>query len=114
MERQLGVQTNAMSRLLGPSVIEDQALIGRDMYLDDGASIGVLFHAKNVFLLRSSLNSDRTKLAESDESLTLKKVDLQHGPATLLRSSDNRVRSFLVEAGPCILVTNSETIADRF
>ncbi|ELP31237.1 hypothetical protein [Rhodopirellula baltica] len=114
LERQLGVQTNAMSRLLGPSVIEDQALIGRDMYLDDGASIGVLFHAKNVFLLRSSLNSDRTKLADSDESLTLKKVDLQHGPATLLRSSDNHVRSFLVEAGPCILVTNSETIADRF
>ncbi|WDQ17319.1 hypothetical protein [Rhodopirellula sp. P2] len=114
LERQLGVQTNAMSRLLGPSVIEDQALIGRDLYLDDGASIGVLFHAKNVFLLRSSLNSDRTKLADNNDALTLKKVDLQHGSATLLRSSDNRVRSFLVEAGPCILVTNSETIADRF
>ncbi|MFG0264360.1 MAG: hypothetical protein ACF8AM_04300 [Rhodopirellula sp. JB055] len=114
LERQLGVQTNAMSRLLGPSVIEDQALIGRDLYLDDGASIGVLFHAKNVFLLRSSLNNDRTKLADSDDALTLKKVELEHGSATLLRRSDNQVRSFMVEAGPCILVTNSETIADRF
>ncbi|MCC9656119.1 hypothetical protein [Rhodopirellula halodulae] len=114
LEEQLGVQTNAMSRLLGPSVIEDQALIGRDMYLDDGASIGVLFHSKNLFLLRSSLNNDRSKLANSDDSLTLKTIDLPHGTATVMRSSDNRVRSFMVEADPCILVTNSQTVADRF
>ncbi|MFK8111072.1 MAG: hypothetical protein AB8B91_02660 [Rubripirellula sp.] len=114
LQSQLGIKTSALSRILGPTIITDQALIGRDLYLDDGAAMGVLFQATNAFLLRTSLNNDRQNLASNSPDITLEQVRLEHGPASLMRSSDNRVRSFMVEHNEFILVTNSESIADRF
>lgn len=114
LETQLGIQTTAMARLLGPTIITDQALIGRDLFLDDGAAMGIVMQATNAFLLRSSMNNDRTKLAASSESITLSDVELPHGKASLLRATDNAVRSFMVESDGFFCVTNSESIADRF
>ncbi|WP_149752880.1 hypothetical protein [Rubripirellula obstinata] len=114
LERQLNVKANAMSRMLGPSVIEDQAIIGRDLFLADGASMGVLFKSKNAFLLRTSFNNDRSSLASSDDSVTLEEIKIGDRKASLLSSADNRVRSFLVEDDGFFLVTNSRTIATRF
>ncbi len=112
--RQLGIQMTAMGRVLGPTIIVDQALIGRDLFLQDGAAMGVVFESNNAFLLRTSLNNDRQTLASSSDAITLKTVDLEHGQASLLRSTDNAVRSFLVEHDGFLCVTNSRFIADRF
>ena len=114
IEDQLSVQTNELSRMLGGAVIEDQALFGRDLFLADGSSIGVIFHARNLFLLRTSLNQERAGRAAADPAVRLTDVEIAGRPATLLRSADNRVRSFLVEDGPYICVTNSRTLAERF
>ena len=114
VEKQLNLKATAMSRMMGPSVIEDQALIGRDLFLGDGASMGVLFKSKNAFLLRTSMNSDRAAMAKADKSVTLEAIQIGDRKATLLSSADNRVRSFLVEDDGYFLVTNSRTIATRF
>jgi hypothetical protein len=114
VERQLNVKATAMSRMLGPSVIEDQAIIGRDLFVADGASIGVLFKAKNAFLLRTSLDNDRSTLAAADDSVTLEAIQIAGKKASFLSSADNRVRSYLVEDDGYFLVTNSLTIASRF
>ncbi len=114
IESQLNVESTDMSRLLGPSVIEDQAIIGRDLFLADGASIGVLFKATNAFLLRTSLNGDRTKLARDDPSVSLKEVKIADRTVTFLSSTDNRIRSYLIEDDGFFLVTNSKTMARRF
>ena len=114
MEEQLHMSTSGLSRILGPSIIEDQAIIGRDLFMADGASIGVVLKAKNNFLLRTSMTNDRSKLAGSDVSITLKDIKIAGRPATSLISADNRVRSFLVEDGEYFLVTNSRTLAKRF
>ena len=114
MERQLNMKTTELSRMLGATVIEDQAIIGRDLFLTDGASFGVILKAKNNFLLRTSLNSDRSKKAQSSETISLKDVKISNRPASLLSSPDNRVRSYMVEDGEYFLITNSKTIAARF
>lgn len=114
IETQLNVKTTAMSRLLGPQVIADQAIIGRDIFTADGASIGVLFQANNRLLLRTSFHNERTVAARQDETLTLQPVEIGGHPGTLLSSADNRVRSFLVEDGDFILITNSRALAERF
>jgi hypothetical protein len=113
-ERQLNLKINQLTRMLGPSVIEDQAVIGRDMFLDDGASMGVIMKAANAFLLRSSLNNDRSNRANSDGSVTLKTVSISGRDVSLLSSLDNQVRSFMAEDNGYVLVTNSETIVRRF
>ncbi len=114
IESQLNVKMTVLSRMLGPTVIDDQALIGRDVFTGDGASIGVLFKAKNAFLLRTSLTGERSKLAQADDSVTLERVTIGDHQASFLGSSDNRVRSFMAEDGDYFLITNSRTLVERF
>lgn len=114
LTRQLGLQSTVMGRVLGPTIISDQAIIGRDLFLQDGAAMGVVFQPTNAYLLRSSLNNDRKTLAKQSDAVTLEDVTLANGRGTLLRSSDNAVRSYMVEQKGFICVTNSSAIADRF
>ena len=114
VEKQLNLQTTNLSRMLGPTVIDDQAIIGRDLFLADGATIGILFKAKNAFLLRTSLNGDRSSLASDDDTVTLKDIKIDGRVVSLLSSGDNQVRSFLAEDGEYILVANSRTLVERF
>ncbi|MEL6110255.1 MAG: hypothetical protein AAFU85_29965, partial [Planctomycetota bacterium] len=113
-EQQLAVQMNQLSRMLGPTIIEDQALIGSDLFTADGATMGVLMKATNSFLLRSSLNNERKNKARSDEAVTLKDVTIAGKKVSFLSSADNRVRSFLAEDNGYFLISNSETLTRRF
>ncbi len=114
LTEQLGIKMTVMGRMLGPTIITDQAIIGRDMFLQDGAAMGVVFQPTNAFLLRSSLNNDRHAIASSSDQITLKDVTLKNGVGTFLRSTDNAIRSYMVERNDFICVTNSEAIAERF
>lgn len=114
VENQLSLKTTNLSRILGSSVIGDQALVGRDLFLSDGASMGVLFRAKNAFLLRTSLTQERAATASADDSIRLSDVEIDGRKVTLLKSSDNRVRSFLAVDGDYLFVTNSRTLVERF
>ncbi len=114
IESQLHLHMNELSRLLGPTVIEDQAIIGRDLFLNEGATLGVLFHVKNAFLFRSSLQNDRNNRANSDEAIQLEETTIAGKTVSFLHSADNRVRSYMVEDGNYIFVTNSETLVKRF
>ncbi len=114
IQSQLNLKMTDLSRVLGQSVIADQAVIGRDLFVNDGASLGVLLQAKNTFLLRSSLTNDRSKLARTDPEVSLKEVDIEGRTISLLSTADNRVRSYMVEDGDFFLVTNSKTLVKRF
>ena len=114
VERQLNLKTTQLSRMLGPTVIEDQALVGRDLFLGDGATMGVMFKAKNTFLLRNSLAGDRKTRAADDPAVSLREVEIAGETVSFLGSSDNRVRSFMAEDDDYILITNSETLVRRF
>ena len=83
-ERQLGLHTSQLSRLLGPTMIDSVAVTGADPYLRTGADIAVLFQAKNVSALarRSMLKSPTpppTKLTRNPPTAKL--------PASLTRAS---------------------------
>ncbi|MEO1616801.1 MAG: hypothetical protein AAFV88_13165 [Planctomycetota bacterium] len=113
-EQQLSLQINQLTRMLGPTVIEDQAVIGRDLLTADGASMGVLMKSTNAFLLRASLGKDRSARASADDSVTLKTVKVAGRDVSFLSSADNRVRSFLAEDDGYFFITNSKTLVKRF
>ncbi len=114
IEQQLNLKTTELSRMIGPSVIEDQAIIGRDLFMNDGASLGVMFKAKNAFLLKTSFANDRVALTRSDDEVSLKDVKVGDRTVSLLSTADNRVRSFMVQDGDYFLVTNSRSLVERF
>ena len=51
MEKQLVLKQTVLSRMLGDTVIADVAIIGTDMFFREGASYGILFHARNNLAL---------------------------------------------------------------
>lgn len=113
-QNQIATQINQLSRMLGASVVEDQAVIGRDLFTNDGASMGVILKASNAFLLRSSLNNDRSTRASSDDKITLKQIDVDGHQVSFLSKTDNSIRSFLAEDNGYFLITNSKTLVKRF
>ncbi len=115
-ERQLVLEETALSELFGGTVIADVALIGRDLYSQDGAAIGMLFHAKNSPVLAADFRQKRSAAlaANADRGATLETVDLDGNKVSFLSTPDNYLRSYYAVSGDFHLVTTSREIARRF
>ena len=114
LETQLGLAFNEMTRLLGPTIIEDQALVGTDLFLGEGASMGVIIKAKNSFLLRTTINAERSRKAGGDANINLANAEIGGRTVTLLSSVDHRTRCFMAEDDGYFFFSNSETLVRRF
>lgn len=116
IERMLNAKTTLVGKLFGDSIISDMAIIGQDLYLQEGPTMGVLFEAKNLPLLKSSLQSDRTAALKqyADQGAKIESVRIAGEEVSLLSTADNRLRSFMVEQDKYLLLTTSQKMAERF
>jgi hypothetical protein len=116
MQQQLALKQSELAEVMGPQIISDLALIGRDLYLREGAAIGMLFEAKNTDVLQASLTADRqTALQEwGQQGATLESVEIAGREVSLLSTPDNRVRSYHAVDGNYHLVTTSRAIVESF
>lgn len=113
---QLGLQQNELAKVLGPNVIADVALIGQDMYLVDGAAIGILFEARATELLEDDILKQRRRAVEREKGHGAKeeKIQIRGREVSFASSPDNRLRSFYYRDGKYHLVTTSRTMMERF
>ena len=113
---QLAIQSTEFDRLFGGNLISDVAVIGNDMFFEDGSAVGVLLRAKNSKSLKSNLSGKRKKFARdhADLGCALDDVDIDGTAVQFLRTPDNRYRSFYVVKGDNHLVTSSLSLARRF
>ena len=114
MEETLALEQSAMARLLGPTVIEDVAIIGTDIYFQDGGSFGLLFHAKNSLLLGADFMRQRAARMKANKEVTEKKVKIAGQDVSFLSTPDGRVRSFYAADGMFHFVTRSRRLMERF
>ncbi|MBI2478290.1 MAG: hypothetical protein HYV60_06500, partial [Planctomycetia bacterium] len=96
--------------------IADVALIGRDLYEQDGAAIGMLFHAKNSEALAIDFQKKRSDALDANKgrSATLETVDVDGNKVSFLSTPDNYLRSYYATSGDFHLVTTSREVARRF
>ncbi|MEO8497174.1 MAG: hypothetical protein ABI614_19040, partial [Planctomycetota bacterium] len=115
-QRQLVLEETALSELFGGTVIADVALIGRDLYSQDGAAIGMLFQAKNSEVLAADFRQKRSDALAANErrGATLETVDLDGNKVSFLSTPDNYLRSYYAASGDFHLVTTSREMARRF
>jgi len=113
-ERRLALKENDLSRALGPAVISDVAFVGLDLYLQEGPAIGVLFEARNNFLLGQSITQQRQEAQKATEGAKLEQVEIGGRQVSFLSTPDQSVRSFYVVDGDYHLVTTSKHLAERF
>jgi hypothetical protein len=113
METQLVLKQTVLSRLLGDTVIADVAIIGSDMFFREGASYGILFHARSSVALSTSLLQQRQERIKAggvkEETVTIDKRAVSY-----LTSPDGTVRSYYVSDGDFHFVTTSKTLVSRF
>lgn len=116
VERLLNTKMTTISKLFGDAVISDMAIVGYDLYIQDGPTMGVLFEAKNFGLLKSSFEQERLATLEKiePEGGKLRDEPIDGTTVSFLSSPDQSVRSFMVIAEPYLFVTSSRELARRF
>ena len=115
MQRQLGLRESALAKILGDKVIADIGLIGQDLYLNEGAAIGVLFQARNA-LLGIDLKKQRAAALQREQDLAAAETTLTIGgnEVSLVSTPGNELRSFYAVDGAYHLVTTSRRMVERF
>ncbi len=112
---QLVLESSQIDDWFGGNLIEDVAVIGTDLYVEEGPSNAVLLLAKNDSL-EDRISKRRTAYASqhADDGVTLTEVPVAGRTVTLLASPDNRVRSFHAVVDRCHITSSSQRIIERF
>lgn len=114
IEQQLSLKQSALAKVLGPQVIEDVAFIGLDPYLAQGGAVGILFQAKNNFLLQRDLTAQRRRALERFDDASETTVELANREVSLISNPSAEVRSYYLQDGDFHLVTASRRLMERF
>ena len=116
LQYQLALKESVLADVFGSQVIADVAIIGRDLYLQEGATMGVLFQAKSNLGLTTDFQRQRSAAlgAERENGATLETVTIAGREVSLLSTPDNRLRSFYAIDGNFHLVATSRTLVQRF
>jgi hypothetical protein len=113
-EQQLALKESALAEVLGPQVITDVALVGHDMFLREGAAMGILFQARNNFGLSTDIRSQRAQALKNHPDAKETTIEIAGHKVSFLSTPDNRIRSFYAVDGDFHLVTTSRTLVERF
>jgi hypothetical protein len=113
-QQQMILRQTELSRLFGPTVIADAAIIASDLYQPDGAAIGMLFQARNNLLLGSSLSSQRSAALAANKDAKEEKLEIAGRRVSFIHTPNNAIRSFYAADGDFHFVTTSRTVMRRF
>ncbi len=116
LEKLLNTKMTTLTKLFGETVLSDMAVIGRDLYVQEGPTLGVVLEAKNSLLLRNSLAQERSAAAKQGQSagVRLDTIEILGRKVSFLHSPDHSVRSFLVEHDRYFFFTTSKHLVERF
>lgn len=114
MEQMLAAKMTTLAKMFGDSVIADMAVIGNDLYVKEGASLGVIFKARNPGLLSAGLDADRSAVAARNSDARVEELQIAGRRVRLLSTPDNRIRSFHVSDNGYSLITTSRRLMERF
>ena len=112
-ERQLCLSANALSRALGPHLIDSVAVTGADPFMPMGTDVALLYEGKDVAALRQLIEA---RVAAG--STAVPGAEQVHGEVasiayTGVRSPNRAVCSYVATIGGAVVVTNSLVQLER-
>lgn len=114
LQQQIAIRESKLSRIMGPTVVRDVAMIGYDFYLRDGAAFGMLFHANNNAILSRNFNRQRDEALAKHADAKLENVLISGHRVPYLSTPDGRLRSYYAIDGDFHLITTSRRLVERF
>jgi hypothetical protein len=113
MEKQLVLKQTVLSRMLGPTVVADVAIIGTDMFFREGAAYGFLFEARNSTILGANFTAQRSERVKAG-GVTEQKIKIGDHEVSYLSSPDGTVRSYYAVEGDYHFFSTSKKLVERF
>src|SRR6185436_3183539 len=105
--KQLCLEVDEMSRVLGPQVITSVAITGSDPYLRTGSDVGILFEAKSPALLKAAFAAKQTAARQNNPGVKAVDGEIEGVPYTGVVSEDRVISSYVAAVNDVVFVSNS-------
>lgn len=112
-QTELGFERSAVTRILGPELVQDLAIVGSDPYIHEGTDVTVLFHVKNAALFHASLSGLSAKLGAEHGGLATTTFAHEGVTVTVEKSADGALRRHSATVDDVELVSNSAAAIRR-
>jgi len=106
-QKQLCLELNEISRLLGPRVIGSVAVTGSDPYLRTGTDVGVLFETKSSGILKTFVMASQSAAKQSNSAVRAVSGELEGVAYSGVLSPDRAVSSYVAALDDAVFVSNS-------
>jgi hypothetical protein len=106
-QKQLCLELNEISRLLGPRVIDSVALTGSDPYLRTGTDVGILFETKSPGLLKTFILARQTAIQQTNSAVKSVQGEIEGVSYSGVVSPDRTVSSYVAALDEVVFVCNS-------
>jgi hypothetical protein len=106
-QKQLCLELNEISRLLGPQVIGSVAFTGSDPYLRTGSDVGILFETKSPAVLKAFIAARQTAVQQTNSAVKAVSGDIAGVAYVGVVSPDRSVCSYVAALDQAVLVSNS-------
>jgi hypothetical protein len=113
LEAELGVKQGPLSRALGPSVIQDLAVVGSDPYLREGSDVTLVFRVKAPPAFEAALATMLAMHGAAHGGLANTTIERAGVSVQVARSADGAVRRHRASAGGFEIVSNSAGAVER-
>ena len=112
-EAELGLRQGPLTKLLGPTVVDDLAVVGSDPYLREGADLSFVFRVRARPAFEAALAGTLAAFGAAHGGLKSTTIDHQGTPITVTRSNDGVVRRHRATVGGFDIVSNSLVATKR-
>jgi hypothetical protein len=112
-EAELGLRQGPLTKLLGPTVVDDLAVVGSDPYLREGSDLSFVFRVRARPAFEAALAGTLAAFGAAHGGLKSTTIDHQGTPITVTRSNDGVVRRHRATVGGFDVVSNSLVATKR-
>ena len=112
-ERQLGVSTTTLGRMVGPHVIDSVAVTGSDPYFPAGTDVALLFATSQGNVLKNLLLAQMQIAAAKNPDAKIETGEKESVAYRGFGSADRRTSGYTAELPGCIVLTNSLVQLER-
>ena len=112
-QRQLCLELNDLSRLIGPKLISSVAFTGSDPYLRTGTDIAVLYESASPEALKALLRARQAAAQQANPAIKLVNGEIDEVAYTGVASDDRVVSAYVAALENVVLVSNSRPQLER-
>ncbi len=112
-ETELGLVRTDATRMFGPQLVTDLAVVGSDPYIHEGTDVTLLLHVTDAAIFATAIAGLASASSANHGAVTETQFDHEGVTVIVRRSADGRLRQHWASVGDLELVSNSAGAIER-